>query len=619
MKKLSGFSLMEMMIVLLIVSIVAAASAPMINKKLVGVATDKSPWVWVGNSNSIAYNLLGSDTQTVTIGATEPSESKRPRLFIRARDGFTTPHITLQNNNDASLKFLWAKNTIGLTTKNYSANNDLGSNSVVIGSSTNVTNCANSTVIGHSANIISSANTTVIGANTYSQGFSNSVVIGANSRTGTGGADATVVGANAYGYYYSVAMGASANSQGSSVSLGAYSNARGDNSIAIGRAANTNGDYAIAIGRNSNARAAVGSIAIGSTANTYNGGNSIAIGNYARAMMSRSVAIGENAYVNEGNSSGVQARAIAIGYNAVASHSDAIAIGGKYGVNPTRATNTGATAIGSSVQAKGQFSIAIGGTSNMTQNAESGAASSTYASATNSIAIGTEATATGTNSLALGAGAVASNTNSTAIGYKAQAVGANYLVLGNNNTTVYIPGRLIIGNTTDYDNPNNSDWLLHVRGLSYLGPKAKKEKQIYTGSRDGWGHFYRSSESGNDDVKISNSGCDRRLKNVGEKFKGGLAELKKLSLYHFTYKKDESKIPHVGVMAQDLQKVFPNAVSVREDGFLQIRFEDMFYALINAVKEIDVRVTKLEKENLELKKQNQVLMKRLTELEKKLK
>ena len=34
MKKMRGFSLMEMMVVLLIVSIVAAATAPMINKKL---------------------------------------------------------------------------------------------------------------------------------------------------------------------------------------------------------------------------------------------------------------------------------------------------------------------------------------------------------------------------------------------------------------------------------------------------------------------------------------------------------------------------------------------------------------------------------------------------------
>ena len=37
------------------------------------------------------------------------------------------------------------------------------------------------------------------------------------------------------------------------------------------------------------------------------------------------------------------------------------------------------------------------------------------------------------------------------------------------------------------------------------------------------------------------------------------------------------------------------------DGFLTIRMEDMFYAVINAIKELDSRVTALEKENQELK------------------
>ena len=116
---------------------------------------------------------------------------------------------------------------------------------------------------------------------------------------------------------------------------------------------------------------------------------------------------------------------------------------------------------------------------------------------------------------------------------------------------------------------------------------------------------------------------DRRVKNVGKAFVGGLAELKKLDLFHYTYKKDESKTPHVGVMAQDLQKVFPNAVTKGEDGFLRIRMEDMFYALVNAVKELagmfdkqDERIVQLEKENNQLQKTVSDLEKRLAKLEK---
>ena len=34
---------------------------------------------------------------------------------------------------------------------------------------------------------------------------------------------------------------------------------------------------------------------------------------------------------------------------------------------------------------------------------------------------------------------------------------------------------------------------------------------------------------------------------------------------------------------------------------MTIRFEDMFFAMINAIKELDSRITSLEKENQELK------------------
>ena len=96
-------------------------------------------------------------------------------------------------------------------------------------------------------------------------------------------------------------------------------------------------------------------------------------------------------------------------------------------------------------------------------------------------------------------------------------------------------------------------------------------------------------------------------------------------------------------MAQDLQKVFPDAVTKGDDGYLRIRFEDMFYAIINAVKELDAKITAILSKNdeqdksieeqkstiesqqklieaqqktiEELQKQNEVFSKRLNKLE----
>ena len=110
-------------------------------------------------------------------------------------------------------------------------------------------------------------------------------------------------------------------------------------------------------------------------------------------------------------------------------------------------------------------------------------------------------------------------------------------------------------------------------------------------------------------------------KNIGEVFTGGLEKIKQLKVYNYTFKDDKDKTPRVGVIAQDLKKVFPDAVAKGEDGFLRIRWEDIFYALVNAVKELDLRITTentaLKKRVAELEKQNKDLEKRLSKLESK--
>ena len=51
-----------------------------------------------------------------------------------------------------------------------------------------------------------------------------------------------------------------------------------------------------------------------------------------------------------------------------------------------------------------------------------------------------------------------------------------------------------------------------------------------------------------------------------------------------------------------MQKVFPDAVKKGTDGFLRIRMEDMFYAVINAIKELDAKYQAQEKRINDLEK-----------------
>ena len=123
---------------------------------------------------------------------------------------------------------------------------------------------------------------------------------------------------------------------------------------------------------------------------------------------------------------------------------------------------------------------------------------------------------------------------------------------------------------------------------------------------------------------------DIRLKDVSGDSKAGLKEINALEVKNYTYKKDKKKTPHVGVIAQQLQKIFPNSVFEDEDGYLKIRTEEIFYAMVNSIKELfamvqdltakvtglDKRITELEQQNKLLKEQNEAFEKRLAKLEK---
>jgi len=118
---------------------------------------------------------------------------------------------------------------------------------------------------------------------------------------------------------------------------------------------------------------------------------------------------------------------------------------------------------------------------------------------------------------------------------------------------------------------------------------------------------------------ITNTTSDKRLKNVKDENISGLDKILRIKTYDYTLKNEDKPTPHVGVIAQDLQKIFPNAVSKGADGYLQIRKEDMFYAMINSIKELAFRDDAQNQKIKALEKKNAELEARLEKLEKKLK
>ena len=104
---------------------------------------------------------------------------------------------------------------------------------------------------------------------------------------------------------------------------------------------------------------------------------------------------------------------------------------------------------------------------------------------------------------------------------------------------------------------------------------------------------------------------DIKLKEKVKPYKDGLAKVLQINPIKFRYKKESgmgSKKEHVGVSAQDLQEVAPYMIDKArlspddKDQYLSMDNGAMTYMLINAVKELNAKVTKLEEELKKLKK-----------------
>lgn len=674
-KSKSGFTLAEMMVVMLILSIVLAAMAPVMTTRN---KTDySSPWRYASNGSDAYFAGNANSNQVAMIGQHEVGTTENnARLILRTSSGSGWSHLMFKTGDTIVGRLYLDESNLYLS----NATNPSGSESTSVGVGALTQNTGESnTAIGNEAlhNNTSGIMNTAIGAFSLRESSTgeNNVGVGTFSlNKNTTGSGNVAIGTYALQHNTTgtdnIAIGTNASSEeltyqvAKTISLGYQSSATGNGSIAIGSSmtsgeqhgyyelngARTIGIRSIAIGNGAQAgysysstgtstdAIAIGPIALASPSYT------IALGRSASSLGGSSIAIGYQAQAGASSGSTMSgSNTISIGTGAQATSDDSIAIGngvhsisqgsiaiGK-GANANGTSGTvssiaigygsqsgrDSTAIGDSATATGDQSMAIG--YNTTASTQASTAIGYLSTASNgwATAIGYNATASGVNSIAIGFDATAKGTNNIAIGNNAcknvtgsnkVCIGAdsgpltsdsfatnsnNIIYLGSSDTTVYIPGNLVVGQNAAFDNNIYANLDYAYRRFYYKG---LDDDPVYNG------HF--GTSAGTDNPKGFSwyvYFSDRSLKYVGKENTEGLDKIRQLKVFNYTFKKDEKKTPHVGVIAQDLQKVFPNAVKKGVDGFLTIRMEDMFYAVINAIKELDSRVTRLEKENQELK------------------
>ena len=101
---------------------------------------------------------------------------------------------------------------------------------------------------------------------------------------------------------------------------------------------------------------------------------------------------------------------------------------------------------------------------------------------------------------------------------------------------------------------------------------------------------------------------DARLKDVIATYDRGLREIASIDTIVYKYKKNnpkqaDSKNPYTGVLAQQVQTQIPEAVSADKDGFLSLNTTPIFWAMVNAIKELYHDVLGIKAENTQLKEQ----------------
>ncbi len=87
------------------------------------------------------------------------------------------------------------------------------------------------------------------------------------------------------------------------------------------------------------------------------------------------------------------------------------------------------------------------------------------------------------------------------------------------------------------------------------------------------------------------SASDARLKDIKGHFTRGLDTIDKLNPVYYSYKKDNpinlpSDEKYIGLIAQQVQQVIPEAVGEYKDGYLSVNNDPIIWTILNAIKEL---------------------------------
>lgn len=305
-------------------------------------------------------------------------------------------------------------------------------------------------------------------------------------------------------------------------------------------------------------------------------------------------------------------------------------------------------AFGGNNEARGDFSFAVGLETSATGLASVAIGQNAVASHANSFAVGLDANASGPSSSALGLGILSSfkggfvagmfnaapvpadplNLNPTDVLFQIgngtsindRKSGLTFLRSGNfgigNNVIapeflLDVGGRIRIkhNGTTSGIHFNNSQNVVD----GFMGMKTDAQIGFYINNQ--WRFWIDNAGNGTLGGTLTQS-SDRRLKRDFSPLSSSLKNLTSLNGYHYYWKdEDRDQSLQTGLIAQDVEALFPELVKTDERGFKSLNYTGLIPHLIESVKQLARQNAKLEAENAGFKAERKNIQDQLSKLE----
>ena len=293
----------------------------------------------------------------------------------------------------------------------------------------------------------------------------------------------------------------------------------------------------------------------------------IEVANYTIASGSNAFAVG-----NDNSASGTESTAMGRGTTASGTQSTAMGF-------QTTASGIGSTAMGGLTEASEEYSTAMGYTST--------------ASGGFSTAMGNDTTASEWYATAMGVGTTASGIGSTAMGVETTASGKYSTAMGGLTTADdYMTFAVGVHNKTD-ETPN-PDNFSYQNTAFVIGNGGYDNDGSYIGTPESYSNAFEVLFDGTTTIAGDlNVNSDARLKANIISLGSTLSKLLQIDGKSYTIKKDESEKQKIGLLAQDIEKVFPELVS-ESNGVKSVNYQGLVPVLINALKEQDSKMNEQE-------------------------